>query len=124
MRLLIVEDEPELAGQLKDAMTQVGYAVDLAADGEDAWHLGETEPYDAVVLDLGLPALDGVQVLERWRAAGRDMPVLILTARDRWSDKVAGIDAFVGRLRKKLGSELIETVRGLGYRLSDPRAEA
>jgi two-component system OmpR family response regulator len=223
MRLLIVEDEPELAGQLKDAMTHVGYAVDLADNGEDAWHLGETEPYDAVVLDLGLPALDGIQVLERWRAAGRDMPVLILTARDRWSDKVAGIDAgaddylakpfhmaelqarlralirrasghhsaelvcgpvrldtraakvsvegeevrltghefrvlaylmhhkgrvisrteltehiydqdfdrdsntievFVGRLRKKLGPELIETVRGLGYRLSDPRAGA
>jgi len=219
MRLLIVEDEPELATQLKDAMTQVGYAVDLADNGEDAWHLGETEPYDAVVLDLGLPVMDGIQVLERWRRAGRDVPVLILTARDRWSDKVAGIDAgaddylakpfhmaelqarlralirrasghhsaviacgpvrldtraarvtlagaevrltghefrvlaylmhhkgrvisrteltehiydqdfdrdsntievFVGRLRKKLGADLIETVRGLGYRLTEP----
>jgi two-component system OmpR family response regulator len=223
MRLLIVEDEPELAGQLKDAMAQAGYAVDVAEDGEDAWHLGETEPYDAVVLDLGLPVMDGLQVLERWRAAGRDVPVLILTARDRWSDKVAGIDAgaddylakpfhmaelqarlralirrasghhsaelvcgpvrldtraarvtldgeevrltghefrvlaylmhhkgrvisrteltehiydqdfdrdsntievFVGRLRKKLGAELIETVRGLGYRLGEPRPAA
>lgn len=223
MRLLIVEDEPELAQQLESAMSRIGYAVDLADNGEDAWHLGETEPYDAVVLDLGLPVMDGIQVLERWRAAGRDVPVLILTARDRWSDKVAGIDAgaddylakpfhmaelqarlralirratghhspelvcgpvrldtraarvtldgeevrltghefrvlaylmhhqgrvisrteltehiydqdfdrdsntievFVGRLRKKLGSELIETVRGLGYRLADPRAEA
>jgi len=223
MRLLIAEDEPELAGQLKDAMTQIGYAVDIAADGEDAWHLGSTEPYDAVVLDLGLPVVDGIQVLERWRDSGRHMPVLILTARDRWSDKVAGIDAgaddylakpfhmaelqarlralirrasghgsaelvcgpvrldtraarvtldgaevrltghefrvlaylmhhkgrvisrteltehiydqdfdrdsntievFVGRLRKKLGAELIETVRGLGYRLSERPADA
>lgn len=223
MRLLIAEDEPELAGQLESAMTHAGYAVDVAADGEDAWHLGETEPYDAVVLDLGLPVVDGIRVLERWRAAGRDMPVLILTARDRWSDKVKGIDAgaddylakpfhmaelqarlralirrasghhsaelvcgplrldtraarvsldgeevrltghefrvlaylmhhqgrvisrteltehiydqdfdrdsntievFVGRLRKKLGSELIQTVRGLGYRLAEPRSEA
>jgi two-component system OmpR family response regulator len=223
MRLLIAEDEPELAGQLKDAMTQAGYAVDVAGDGEDALHLGSTEPYDAVVLDLGLPVMDGIKVLESWRSAGRDVPVLILTARDRWSDKVAGIDAgaddylakpfhmaelqarlralirrasghhsaelvcgpvrldtraarvsldgdevrltghefrvlaylmhhkgrvisrteltehiydqdfdrdsntievFVGRLRKKLGADLIETVRGLGYRLADPRAEA
>jgi two-component system, OmpR family, response regulator len=223
MRLLIAEDEPELAGQLESAMTQAGYAVDVAADGEDAWHLGATEPYDAVVLDLGLPVVDGIRVLERWRAGGRDMPVLILTARDRWSDKVAGIDAgaddylakpfhmaelqarlralirrasghhsaelvcgpvrldtraakvsldgeevrltghefrvlaylmhhqgrvisrteltehiydqdfdrdsntievFVGRLRKKLGAELIQTVRGLGYRLVEPRSEA
>ncbi len=219
MRLLIAEDEPELAQQLKDAMTQAGYAVDLALDGEDACHLGSTEPYDAVVLDLGLPLMDGIQVLERWRRAGRAMPVLVLTARDRWSDKVAGIDAgaddyvakpfhmaelqarlralirraaghssaeiacgpirldtnaarvsvdgeevrltghefrvlaylmhhkgrvvsrmeltehiydqdfdrdsntievFIGRLRKKLGTDLIETVRGLGYRLVEP----
>jgi two-component system, OmpR family, response regulator len=93
MRLLIAEDEPELADQLKDAMTQVGYAVDVAADGEDALHLGNTEPYDAVILDLGLPLMDGIAVLERWRKAGRTMPVLVLTARDRWSDKVAGMDA-------------------------------
>ena len=222
MRLLIAEDEPELADQLKDAMEEAGYAVDVAGDGEDALHLGHTEPYDAVVLDLGLPLLDGIQVLERWRQAGRTMPVLVLTARDRWSDKVAGMDAgaddyvakpfhmaelqarlralirrasghaspelvcgpvrldtraasvtvagepvrltghefrvltylmhhkgrvisrteltehiydqdfdrdsntievFIGRLRKKLGADVIETVRGLGYRLVDP-AEA
>lgn len=222
MRLLIAEDEPELADQLRDAMTEVGYAVDVAGDGEEALHLGATEPYDAVILDLGLPLLDGITVLERWRADGRTMPVLILTARDRWSDKVAGMDAgaddylakpfhmaelqarlralirrasghasaelacgpvrldtraatvtvdgqpvrltghefrvlaylmhhqgrvisrteltehiydqdfdrdsntievFIGRLRRKLGADVIETVRGLGYRLVDP-AEA
>ncbi|TVQ35512.1 MAG: DNA-binding response regulator [Geminicoccaceae bacterium] len=219
MRLLIAEDEPELAEQLKDAMSDAGYAVDLAFDGEEALHLGQTEPYDAVILDLGLPVIDGIQVLERWRRAGRTMPVLVLTARDRWSDKVAGMDAgaddyvakpfhmaellarlralirratghasaelvcgpvrldtraaavtvagepvrltghefrvltylmhhkgrvisrteltehiydqdfdrdsntievFIGRLRKKLGADVIETVRGLGYRLVDP----
>ncbi|MFW5679113.1 MAG: response regulator [Pseudomonadota bacterium] len=222
MRLLIAEDEPELAEQLRDAMVEAGYAVDLAIDGEDALHLGQTEPYDAVILDLGLPLIDGLTVLERWRRAGRTMPVLVLTARDRWSDKVAGMDAgaddyvakpfhmaelqarlralirrasghasaelvcgpvrldtraaqvtvagepvrltghefrvltylmhhkgrvisrteltehiydqdfdrdsntievFIGRLRKKLGADVIETVRGLGYRLVDP-AEA
>ena len=93
MRLLVVEDDPDLRRQLADALSQAGYAVDLAADGEDGHFLGETEPYDAVVLDLGLPKMDGVTVLERWRAAERTMPVLILTARDRWSEKVAGFDA-------------------------------
>jgi len=93
MRLLIVEDEPDLRRQLQRTLTDAGYAVDVAADGEDGQFLGETEPYDAVVLDLGLPKVDGVTVLERWRAAGRDFPVLILTARDRWSEKVAGFDA-------------------------------
>src|SRR6202000_2875259 len=70
-----------------------GYVVATAFDGEEGHFLGDTEPYDAVVLDLGLPKMDGVTVLEKWRAAGRTMPVLILTARDRWSDKVAGFDA-------------------------------
>jgi two-component system OmpR family response regulator len=93
MRVLVVEDDPDLGRQLADALTQSGYAVDLARDGEEGWHLGDTEPYDAVVLDLGLPRMDGVRVLEKWRAAMRDMPVLILTARDRWSEKVAGFDA-------------------------------
>lgn len=221
MRALIVEDDPDLRRQLKDVLDHSGYAVDEATDGEEGWFLGDTEPYDAVVLDLGLPRLDGVSVLERWRSAGRDFPVLILTARDRWSEKVAGFDAgaddyltkpfhpeellarlraltrraaghttstieignlsvdtrgarvfvgdqlikltshefrilsymihhrervisrtelvehiydqdfdrdsntievFVGRLRKKIGQERIETVRGLGYRLVDPSA--
>jgi len=93
MRLLVVEDDPDLGRQLEEALTQAGYAVDRAVDGEEGHYLGESEPYDAVVLDLGLPKLDGVRVLERWRRAGKGMPVLILTARDRWSEKVAGFDA-------------------------------
>jgi two-component system OmpR family response regulator len=93
MRVLAVEDEPDLARQIADALREAGYAVDVAHDGEQAHYLGEMESYDAVVLDLGLPLVDGITVLERWRRAGRNMPVLILTARDRWSDKVAGIDA-------------------------------
>jgi two-component system OmpR family response regulator len=219
MRILIVEDDKDLNRQLNDALTQAGYVVDRTYDGEEGHFLGDTEPYDAVVLDLGLPKLDGLSVLEKWRRGGRTMPVLILTARDRWSDKVAGIDAgaddyvakpfhmeevlarvralvrraaghasneievgdlrldlrsgrvtvaglqvkltsheyrllayllhhkgkvssrtelvehlydqdfdrdsntvevFVGRLRKKLGGDYIETVRGLGYRIGEP----
>ena len=222
MRALIVEDDPDLNRQLVDTLVQTGYAVDSAFDGEEGHFLGETEPYDVVVLDLGLPNMDGVSVLERWREDGRNFPVIILTARDRWSEKVAGFDAgaddyltkpfhpeellarlraltrraaghasstldcgelsvdtrgsrvfvkdqlikltshefriisymihhqdrvisrselvehiydqdfdrdsntievFVGRLRKKIGSERIETVRGLGYRLIDPLVE-
>lgn len=219
MRILVVEDDTDLNRQLVIALEEAGYVVDSAADGEEGHFLGETEPYDAVVLDLGLPTLDGLSVLENWRRDGRTMPVLILTARDRWSDKVAGIDAgaddyvakpfhmeevlarvralvrraaghasnelicgpvrldlragrvtvdgnpikltsheyrllsyllhhrgkvisrteltehlydqdfdrdsntvevFVGRLRKKIGSDMIETIRGLGYRLGEP----
>jgi two-component system OmpR family response regulator len=93
MRILVVEDDPDLARQLKTALTGAGYAVDVAPDGEEGHFLGDTEPYDAVILDLGLPVVDGVTVLTRWRRAGRSMPVLILTARDRWSEKVAGFDA-------------------------------
>ncbi|MGB3811494.1 MAG: response regulator transcription factor [Parvibaculum sp.] len=219
MRLLVVEDDPDLNRQLVTALQEAGYVVDSATNGEDGHFLGDTEPYDAVVLDLGLPEMDGVTVLEKWRRGGRTMPVLILTARDRWSDKVAGFDAgaddyvakpffmeevlarirallrratghatselecgplrvdtrtsrvtvngtavkltsleyrlieylihhqgriisrtelvehlydqdfdrdsntievFVGRLRRKLGKDMIETVRGLGYRLAAP----
>ncbi len=221
MRLLVVEDDPDLNRQLAEVLRQSGYVVDVAFDGEEGHFLGDTEPYDAVVLDLGLPEIEGATVLKRWRAAGRTMPVLILTARDAWSEKVAGFDAgaddyvtkpfhveevlariralirraaghasaelecggvrvdtssgrvsldgapvrltaheykvlaylmhhkdkvvsrteltehiydqdfdrdsntievFVGRLRKKLGAGLIQTERGLGYRLSDPGA--
>ncbi len=93
MRVLVVEDDADLNRQLCEALKDAGYAVDSATDGEDGHFLGDTEPYDAVVLDLGLPQIDGLSVLERWRREGRTMPVLILTARDRWSDKVAGIDA-------------------------------
>ena len=219
MRILVVEDDPDLSRQLKDALTDVGYAVDIANDGEEGHHLGDTEPYDAVILDLGLPIIDGVSVLQKWRSDGKAFPVLILTARDQWSEKVAGFDAgaddyltkpfhteelmarlrallrraaghttdtidigelsvdnrsarafvngmsikltshefrllsymathrgrvisrtelvehiydqdfdrdsntievFVGRLRRKIGTDRIETVRGLGYRLTDP----
>lgn len=223
MRILIVEDDADLSRQLKSAFKDAGYAVDTAMDGEEGHFLGDTEPYDAVILDLGLPLIDGVSVLQKWRADGKKFPVLILTARDQWSEKVAGFDAgaddyltkpfhveelmarlrallrraaghttdtielgdlmvdnraarafvdgmaikltshefrllsymaahkgrvisrtelvehiydqdfdrdsntievFVGRLRKKIGTERIETVRGLGYRLLDPEAEA
>ncbi|MGD2133236.1 MAG: response regulator transcription factor [Maricaulaceae bacterium] len=223
MRLLVVEDDPDLNRQLVETLTDAGYAVDSATDGIDGRHLGETEPYDAAVLDLGLPELDGVSVLRAWRADGRDFPVLILTARDQWAQKVSGFDAgaddyvtkpfhteellarlrallrrssghassmieagalsvdtraakayiagapvkltshefkllrymvhhvgevisrseliehiydqdfdrdsntievFIGRLRKKIGPERIETVRGLGYRLVDPDSGA
>ena len=93
MRILLVEDEPDLARQLKRALADAGYVVDHAPDGEEAQFLGETEPYDAVVLDLGLPKIDGVTVLERWRKAGLATPVLILTARGGWSDKVGSFDA-------------------------------
>ncbi|MEQ8281642.1 MAG: response regulator transcription factor [Parvibaculum sp.] len=219
MRLLVVEDDPDLNRQLVGALEEAGYVVDSARDGEEGHFLGDTEPYDAVVLDLGLPEMDGVTVLEKWRRDGKIMLVLILTARDRWSDKVAGFDAgaddyvakpffmeevlarlrallrrasghatselecgpvrvdtrssrvtvdgraikltsleyrllaymmhhrdrvisrtelvehlydqdfdrdsntievFVGRLRRKLGKDVIETVRGLGYRLTAP----
>ena len=93
MRILLVEDDKDLQRLLRKALADAGYVVDTALDGEEGHFLGDTEPYDAVVLDLGLPKMDGVTVLEKWRAAGRTMPVLILTARDRWSDKVAGFDA-------------------------------
>ena len=93
MRILLVEDEPDISRQLKAALTDAGDVVDVAPDGEEGQFLGETEPYDAVVLDLGLPKVDGVSVLERWRRAGLATPVLILTARGGWSDKVAGFDA-------------------------------
>ena len=223
MRILVVEDEPTLSDQLVQAIAEAGHTVERAHDGREAHYLGEVEEFDAVVLDLGLPVLDGLTVLRRWRAAGRNMPVLILTARSAWQEKVAGIDAgaddylakpfhmeellarlrallrrggehasaewqcgsitldtrqarvlvagqalsltshefkllaqlmqrkgqvlsrtelsehlyafdsdrdsntievFVGRLRKKLPSGSIETVRGLGYRLVDPGAVA
>ncbi|TPW32769.1 response regulator transcription factor [Pararhizobium mangrovi] len=219
MRILVVEDDKDLNRQLVTALEEAGYVADRAFDGEEGHFLGDTEPYDAVILDIGLPEMDGISVLERWRTGGRTMPVLILTARDRWSDKVSGIDAgaddyvakpfhieevmarvralirraaghasseivcgpvrldtkgaratvsgaplrltshefrllsylmhhmgevvsrtelvehmydqdfdrdsntievFVGRLRKKMGVDLIETVRGLGYRMQPP----
>jgi len=222
LRILVVEDEPSLCRQLSDALVHAGYAADRAADGEQADLLIHTEQYDAVILDLGLPKIDGLTLLKRWRESGVPTPVLILTARDTWHEKVQGIDSgaddyvakpfrmeevlarvralirrahglasaelrcgnllldprssrvsiagvpvkltsheyrvlsylmhrrgqivsrselidhiyaqdfdrdsntvevFVARLRRKLGAEFIETVRGLGYRVSEPQAE-
>jgi two-component system, OmpR family, response regulator len=93
MRILVVEDDENLNRQMKETLEEAGYVVDCAFDGEEGHFLGDTEPYDAVVLDIGLPQMDGLSVLEAWRRDGRTMPVLLLTARDRWSDKVQGIDA-------------------------------
>ena len=92
MRVLVVEDEALLARQLTAALRRAGYAVDYAADGERADLLGHDERYDAVVLDLGLPKVDGLTLLRRWREAGQAMPVLVLTARGSWHEKVQGID--------------------------------
>lgn len=93
MRILLVEDETTLATQLRQMLTEAGYSVDHADNGREAWFMGGVQPYDAIVLDLGLPVLDGLSVLRRWRNEDVTAPVLILTARDQWHEKVAGIDA-------------------------------
>jgi two-component system, OmpR family, response regulator len=92
LRILIAEDEAQLSRELASSLAQAGYAVDSAADGEKADFLAQTENYDAIVLDLGLPKIDGLTILRRWRDAGILVPVLILTARGSWSEKVRGID--------------------------------
>lgn len=93
MRILVVEDEPAIAADIAAALARAGYVVEAVADGEEAWFRAETADYDAIVLDLGLPRLDGISVLKRLRAAGVATPVLILTARASWGERVAGIDA-------------------------------
>jgi DNA-binding response OmpR family regulator len=93
MKVLVVEDEPRIAADIGAALKASGMTVDLVADGEAAWFSGDTEDYDAAVLDLGLPKLDGLTVLKRWRSAGRRFPVLILTARGVWTERVEGINA-------------------------------
>ena len=120
MRVLIVEDEPNLGQQLKNTLEGAGYAVDLATDGEEGLYLGANESYDAVVLDLGLPEIDGLTVLDRWRKDERVMPVLVLTARDSWSDKVAGLDAGADDYLAKpfQSEELIARLRALIRRAS------
>ena len=120
MRVLIVEDEPNLGQQLKSTLEGAGYAIDLATDGADGHFLGQTEAYDAVVLDLGLPEIDGLTVLDRWRKEGKTMPVLVLTARDSWSDKVAGLDAGADDYVAKpfQSEELIARLRALIRRAS------
>lgn len=93
MRILLVEDDPRIVADARKALAAAGYIVETAADGEAAWFLGDTEDYDAIVLDLGLPKMDGLAVLKRWRENGRTTPVLVLTARGTWSERVEGIDA-------------------------------
>tara|TARA_Y100000991_G_scaffold211970_1_gene195303 strand:+ start:372 stop:1034 length:663 start_codon:yes stop_codon:yes gene_type:complete len=93
MRILLVEDDPSLMNQVKSSLEENGYSVDVASDGEEGHFMGDTEPYDAVILDLGLPKVDGLSILEKWRKDKKKFPVLILTARDRWSEKVSGFDA-------------------------------
>lgn len=93
MRVLVVEDDQRIASDASRALEASGYVVETVANGEDAWFLGDTEDYGAVILDLGLPGMDGLAVLKRWRANGRHMPVLILTARGSWAERVDGIDA-------------------------------
>ncbi len=120
MRILIVEDEPTLGPQLKATLEGAGYAIDLATDGEDGHFLGSTESYDAAILDLGLPEVDGLTVLDRWRREKRNFPVLVLTARDSWSDKVAGLDAGADDYLAKpfQTEELIARLRALIRRAS------
>lgn len=93
MRILLVEDEDGIGKRVERALVSAGYLVTRARDGEDGWFLGDTESYDAAILDLGLPQMDGLQVLKKWRAADRPMPVLVLTARGTWMERVEGIDA-------------------------------
>ena len=113
------------------ALTDAGYAVDSAFDGEEGYFLGETEPYDVVILDTGLPKMDGISVLEQWRRAERKMPVIILTARDRWSDKVAGMDAgaddYVAKpfhMEELLARIRAQVRRASGHAKSDHRVRA
>ncbi len=93
MRVLVVEDDSRIAGAVAETLGGAGYVIDLEADGEEAWFKGDTEDYGAVILDLGLPGMDGLAILKRWRAGGRNFPVLVLSARGTWSERVEGIDA-------------------------------
>ena len=125
MRILVVEDEPTLQAQLVQAIEAAGHTVETAADGATARYLGEVEDFDAVVLDLGLPVVDGLSVLRHWRTQGRQMPVLILTARSAWHEKVSGMDAGADDYLAKPFhmEELLARLRALLRRLS-PHASA
>lgn len=115
MRCLVVEDDPDIQTDLKRGLEAAGFVVDVVGDGEKAWFAGDVEDYDAAVLDLGLPWLDGLTVLKRWRAAGRTFPVIIVSARGDWTEKVEGIEAGADDYMSKpfhLG-ELVARVRGL-----------
>jgi DNA-binding response OmpR family regulator len=115
MRTLVVEDEPEVAEDLRTALQAAGFLVDVSPDGRDAWFQGDVEDYDIAILDLGLPQLDGLSVLRRWRAAGRLFPVIIVSARGNWTERVEGIDAgaddYLGKPFEM--GELIARVRGV-----------
>lgn len=120
MRMLVVEDEPKIAQDVSRALESAGYVVELARDGEDAWFRGDTEDFALVVLDLGLPKLDGLTVLKRWRGEGNRTPVLILTARGSWTERVEGIDAGADDYLPKpfQMEELLARVRALVRRTS------
>jgi DNA-binding response OmpR family regulator len=115
MRVLVVEDDPDVGDDLATALGEAGFVVDLVTAGDEAWFRGDTEDYAAVILDLGLPRLDGLSVLRRWRTAGRTFPVLILTARGDWTEKVEGIDAGADDYMAKpfAMGEVIARLRGL-----------
>lgn len=115
MRALVVEDDPVVASELVRGMTAAGFVVDLAGNGQQAWFNGDVEEYDVAIVDLGLPRLDGLSVIRRWREAGRRFPVLILSARGDWTDKVAGIEAGADDYMAKPWAmeELVARVRGL-----------
>ena len=115
MRCLVVEDDPDIQADLARALEAAGFVVDRAGDGDDAWYRGDVEDYDAAVLDLGLPRLDGLSVLRRWRAAGRTFPVIVVSARGDWTEKVEGIEAGADDYMAKpfeMG-ELVARVRAL-----------
>lgn len=115
MRCLVVEDDPDIQADLKRAIEASGFVVDVVSDGEAAWYAGDVEDYAIAVLDLGLPKLDGLSTLRRWRAAGRAFPVLIVSARGAWTEKVEGIEAGADDYLAKpfeMG-ELIARLRGL-----------
>jgi DNA-binding response OmpR family regulator len=120
MRALVVEDEPDVAADLRLALEAAGFLVDLSADGQDAWFQGDVEDYDVAILDLGLPQLDGLSVLRRWRGEGRLFPVIIVSARGDWTERVAGIDAgaddYLGKPFEM--GELIARVRGVLRRVA------
>ncbi|MBN8844127.1 MAG: response regulator transcription factor [Sphingomonadales bacterium] len=120
MRALLVEDDPDLSEDVARSLAAAGFVVDRCSNGEDAWFQGDVEDYAIAILDLGLPRLDGLSVLRRWRAASRTMPVLILTARGEWTEKVEGIDAGADDYMSKpfATGELIARVRALVRRAS------
>ncbi len=115
MRILVVEDDPDTAEAVLTSLTAAGYIVELEANGEEAWFKGDTEPYAAVVLDLGLPGMDGLSILRKWRQSGQVFPVLILTARGDWHERVEGIDAGADDYLPKpfQMQELIARLRGM-----------